>query len=110
MTLQETLTPRLTVRSTAAAAGDVTIRSTRWAGLRLNVDVEATGGGVTIDVRTSPADPNSSVITGSPKAVEGNGKVSVTVENGYLEGQAAVVVALTSGKVVAKQSVIIGEN
>jgi hypothetical protein len=110
MTLQETLTPRLTVRSTAAAAGDVTIRSTRWAGLRLNVDVEATGGGVTIDVRTSPADPNSSVIAGSPKAVEGNGKISVTVENGDLEGQAAVVVALHSGKVVAKHSVIIGEN
>lgn len=110
MTLQETLTPRLTVRSAAAATGDVTIRSTRWAGLRLNVEVEATGEGVTIDVRTSPADPNSSVIAGSPKAVEGSGKVSVTVENGDLEGQAAVVVALRSGKVVAKQSLIIGEN
>ena len=110
MTLQETLTPRLTVRSATAAAGDVTIRSTRWAGLRLNVEVEATGEGVTIDVRTSPADPNSSVIAGSPKAAEGSGKVSVTVENGDLEGQAAVVVALHSGKVVAKQSVIIGEN
>jgi hypothetical protein len=110
MTLQETLTPRLTVRETAAAVGDVTIRSTRWAGLRLNVEVEASGGGVTIDVRTSPADPNSSVIAGSPKAVEAAGKVSVTVENGDLEGQAAVVVAIHSGKVVAKQSVIIGEN
>jgi hypothetical protein len=110
MTLQETLTPRLTVRAAAAADGDVTIRSTRWAGLRLNVEVEAGGGGVTIDVRTSPADPNSSVITGSPKAVEGTDKVSVTVENGDLEGQAAVVVALHSGKVVAKRSVIIGEN
>ena len=110
MTLQETLTPRLTVRSAAAAAGDVTIRSTRWAGLRLNLEVDGTGEGVTIDVRTSPADPNSSVIAGSPKPVEGSGKVSVTVENGDLEGQAAVVVALHSGKVVAKQSVIIGEN
>lgn len=110
MTLQETLTPRLIVRATAAAAGDVTIRSTRWAGLRLNVEVDASGGGITIDVRTSPADPSSSVIAGSPKAVEGTGRVSVTVENGDLEGQAAVVVALHSGKVVAKQSVIIGEN
>lgn len=110
MTLQETLTPRLTVRGTAAAVGDVTIRSTRWAGLRLNVEVEASGGGVEIDVRTSPADPNSSVIVGSPKAVEAAGKVSVTVENGDLEGQAAVVVAIHSGKVIAKQSVIIGEN
>ena len=110
MTLQETLTPRLTVRATTAVVGDVTIRSTRWVGLRLNVEVEASGGGVTIDVRTSPADPTSSVITGSPKAVEGTGKVSVTVENGDLEGQAAVVVAIHSGKVVAKQSVIIGDN
>ena len=50
------------------------------------------------------------MIAGSPKPVEGSGKVSVTVENGDLEGQAAVVVALHSGKVVAKQSVIIGEN
>jgi hypothetical protein len=110
MTLQETLTPRLTVRSTANAISDVTIRSTRWAGLRLNVEVAATGGGVTIDVRLSPADPNSSVIASSPKALDGSAKASVTVENGDLEGQAAVVVALRSGKVVAQHPIIVGKN
>jgi hypothetical protein len=110
LTLQETLTPRLTVRRKGGGIGDVSIKSTRWVGLRLNVEVESSGGNVTIDIRTSPADPASSIIVGSPKSVEGTGKVSLTVENGDLEGNAGVVVALHSGMVVAKQSVIIGEN
>ena len=68
--------------------------------------------GVTVDVRTKPADGGSSVLGASQrsKALDEAGRISIVIENDDLLGAAAVVVVIRDGNVVTKQTVTIGDN
>lgn len=110
LSLQEALTPVLVLqRSSAAGPLNATIETLKWNGMRLNVHISGSVEQVTVDIRTRPADPNTSVIA-LPKPPDASGKVSLVVEKDDLIGQAAVLVVLADGVVLAKQAVTIGEN
>jgi hypothetical protein len=65
---------------------------------------------MTVDLRTKPADPASS-IAAAPKSVDAGGQVSLAVPDDSHEGEAAVVVLLaSSGSVLAQHPTIIGED
>lgn len=112
LSLQEVLTPVVTVTAAAHVAAVVRIAGVKWTGLRAQVQLEGNLAGVTIDVRTKPADAASSVLASSQrgKAPGEDGRLSIIVENDDLLGSAAVIVALRNGAPAAKQTVTIGDN
>ena len=113
LTLQEALTPLLTV--TATAGGEtvpVRIAAARWIGLRLRVQLDGPAAGLFLDLRAKPADPGSSLLAADQrlKPVEPDGKGALAVENDDLIGQAAMLVVVRDDQVIGKQPVTIGEN
>lgn len=112
LSLQETLTAFLTVTAPSAATGGTLIANVKWSGLRAQMQIEGDTSGVTVDVRTKPADAGSSLLSASQrsKTLDDAGRISVVIENDDLLGTAAVVVAIRDGNVVAKQTVTIGDN
>jgi hypothetical protein len=84
----------------------------KWSGLRVQIQIEGNISGVTVDVRTRPADAGSSLLNASQrsKTVDDAGRISVVIENDDLLGTAAVIVAVRDAGVVAKQTVTIGDN
>jgi hypothetical protein len=113
LSLQEALTPCLTVTVEASAAGrEVRIGSFKWVGLRLRVTLEGASEDLAVDLRTKPADANSSVISEDQrlKAPDAAGQVSLRVDNDSLIGSAAVLIVLLRDQVILKQPVTIGED
>ena len=106
---QECVVPMLTIfRSAAATAQIVTISSVIWRGLRCSVSVEGSGPGVSVDLRTRAADAGTSISTGA-KTVNEQGAVSLPVPGDDRNGEAAVVVVLsTDGNVLAQSATIVG--
>ena len=85
-----------------------TITDVQWRGQRCRIEVDPAEATLQVDIRTSPNSAASSIIN-SPRNIEDNGKVSVLVENEDLQGSAAVVVVLDSrGRIVGKESTIVG--
>ena len=112
LTLQETLLPVLTVKAAGEETAPVRIASARWVGLRLRVQLEGAAAGLTLDLRTRPADPGSSLLAPEQrlKPVDAEGKTALTVEDGDRIGQVAVLVVVKDNQVICKQAVTIGEN
>jgi hypothetical protein len=79
-----------------------------WKGLKCRVTIEPVVSGLQVDLRNKPNDPTSSITRGG-KALEGNGTVTLFVEDEDLEGtMVAVVVCSEAGRVIAKQSTTVG--
>lgn len=112
LTLQEALVPQLTVKRGAVTGAAVRIEATRWSGLRLHVQLTAADPEASVDVRSKPADADSSMLSMEQrsKAPGADGRVSVQVEDDELIGHAAVVVVVRGGQVIDKKSVTIGEE
>ena len=68
--------------------------------------------GLEVDIRTKPADATSSVLGSEQRAKtpDSQGKLSLVIADDERVGEAAVVVLVLNGQVVAKQAVTIGEN
>jgi hypothetical protein len=112
MSLQETITPVIRILPNRAAQTSVArLIGCKWTGLRLQVHVENPGD-CTLDIRTKSADANTSVLSDTQKlkTVGTDGTVSLVVEDDSCMGRSAVLVAVSGGTVVAKQSITIGEN
>lgn len=110
LSLQECLTLELNVSSRVSKASAVSIefKYIDWNGLRCYVTAEGKSSGLTLDIRTQPGDPSSSVVK-SVKPLKENGKSSVVVENEELEGTSATIVLLNSdGDLVAQTDTSIG--
>jgi hypothetical protein len=107
LTLQECLIPIVTViRKTSSASA--TIKEHAWRGLRCKVTIAGDGCGMTVDIRTKPADPGSTIVHGG-KSVDGENSASLMVEDGDLIGSAAVLVLIDqNGTVIAKIPTSIG--
>lgn len=113
LSLQEALTPVLTVTGGVLPEGDgVSIASAKWLGLRLQVTLEGTCSDVALDLRTNTDDPSSSVLPAERRmrAPDADGKVSLLVDRDELMGQAAVLVVVRRGKTICKRPVAIGED
>jgi hypothetical protein len=112
LSLQENLTAFVTVSAPSPVVGGIRIANVKWSGLRVQIQIEGNISGVTVDVRTRPADAGSSLLNASQrsKTVDDAGRISVVIENDDLLGTAAVIVAVRDAGVVAKQTVTIGDN
>jgi len=111
LTLQEALTPFLTVSAgKAATAQTVKLESLRWVNLRLQVQLSGNWDGVNVDIRTKAADGASSLLPKDslPKGPDDAGKVSLAIEDADRLGESAAVVVVREGQVIAKQTVTVG--
>lgn len=111
LSFQECLTLQLAVSRTGGQESEpVQITDISWHGLRCRVAADGPCAGLMLDLRSSPADPASSLAMGA-KPVREDGKASVVVEDDQREGQEAWLVLVTaSGQPVAQEKVCIGRN
>ncbi len=109
ISLQECLIPDLLVEpSENGSSVKVTISDIQWRGQRVRLQVDPTDSSLRVDLRTSPNSTASSIAVEVCEP-ESDGKASLLVENEDLAGSAAVVVVLDArGRIVGKQSTIVG--
>ena len=112
LSVQEALRPILTVTGSGGAGSPVEITRVKWAGLRLKVQLKGGYEGVTLDIRGKAADAASTLLgpDSLPKPPASDGNAALLVEQDDSEGQAAFLVVIRNGQVVAKQQVTVGEN
>jgi hypothetical protein len=110
LSLQEALTPVLTVTACQPPVEAVQVGSAEWKGLRLRVQLQGGYAGTVLDIRTKPADAGSTLLGPGhgPKAPDADGRVSLVVEDDSLAGTSALLVVLREGQVVAKLPLLIG--
>ena len=108
LSLQESLVPVLRVSPGArAAAVRIAVTDVAWVGLRCRVRLSATRPEWTVGLRTRVNEAASSV--SRPGRVDDQGAASMLVADDTLEGAPAAVVVLDAdGRVIARQSTIIG--
>jgi hypothetical protein len=105
LSVQECVIPVLTV-SRKVETVTAAIKSVSWVGLRCKVKAVGASG-LKADIRTKPADSNSSIAF-EVKTLDGGGQTTLLVSDDH-EGLAAIVVILDeSARVVAKQPTTIG--
>jgi hypothetical protein len=114
LTLQEALTLCIEVKPGDAAGGEpATIESVKWAGLRLKIVVSPADSDLRADIRGKAADAASTKLslggTQADKGPDEEGRMTLLADDTYV-GDAAVLVILRAGQVVAKQSITIGED
>lgn len=104
---QECVTPVLIVEPATAPTGAVHIESLKWTGQRCRIDVSPSNAAVTIEIRTQPGDPGSTVA--GPKEPS-EGELRLLVDEATAEEGATVhVVALDgAGAVVAQRATTVG--
>ncbi len=110
LSLQESLVLELLVTSGEAKTSGASVEITDlvWKFQRCNVAVDGQFEGLSVDLRTQPGNPESSVIM-SAKPLKENGTASVVVDNEDLEGKEATLVLLDDeGKLVAQVATVIG--
>jgi hypothetical protein len=107
VSLQECLIPDLTLTSTTTTPPvSVKVVSIQWLGLRCRVTLQSGASDITVDLRTKPNDPGSTVTM--PKKVDADGKVGLLVEDDNLEGTMVSLVLLdASGRVIGKEATTI---
>jgi hypothetical protein len=111
LSLQECLTLQLVVSASAGGlAAMVQITDVSWRGLRCKVATEGQVAGLSLDLRTQPGNPSSSVVMGV-KPFKDDGTCSVVVENEELEGQeVAIVVIDDSGQLAVEDRTVVGKE
>ena len=108
LSIQECLTPILDIINTSNDTSNVkaAISGVKWLGLTCKVEVD-TDGEVYACLRTSPADASSDI---SKQKLVKNGKCTLMVEDDY-EGTGAVLVLVDStGELLAKKPMIVGDE
>ena len=111
ISLQECLIADLTVRpADDGGASTASIIDVRWLRLRCRATVEPADTTLSVDLRTKPAMPTSTIAV-STKQLDANGRAGLVVEDEDLAGSAAVLVVIDAkGKVLAKQMTTVGGN
>ncbi len=112
ISLQECVTPIIELRSTQKSRGPVasaSINAATWSGLRLKVKIQFQGEGLRFDLRTRPADTSSSVADGG-KELPANGEGSLVVDDSHEGSTATLVICDSSGQVIARKPLTIGDH
>jgi hypothetical protein len=108
VSLQECLIPDMTLTSgTTSSPTAVQVASIQWSGLRCRVTLESGASDISVDLRTKPNDPGSTITT--PRKVEADGRVGLLVADETLEGMTVSVVLLdAAGRVIDKAATTVG--
>jgi len=109
LSIQECLIPDLLIEPAGpASAGAASIGDVQWLGMRCRVLVAPADTSLTIDIRTKPQDPSSSIAS-STKSLDVEGKAGLIVADDGLSGTAAVLVVLDSaGRVIGRKPTTVG--
>jgi hypothetical protein len=108
ISLQECVTPVLTVTKGDGGSASARIIDVSWVNLRCRVVVEAAPAGAAVDVRVNAGDAGSSVTTRS-KAVEGSDEGAVLVGDDTLEGRDVYAVLVSAdGAILSQKSTRVG--
>ncbi len=107
---QECVTPVITVtRVGAETAKELTVSSVSWSGLRCKVAVVGAPEGAEVDLRTEPANSDSTIAAGG-KRLDEAGEASMLVEDDSLLGQLAYLVVLgADGSLLLQSEIKVGE-
>ncbi|MBV9280026.1 MAG: BREX-1 system phosphatase PglZ type B, partial [Chloroflexi bacterium] len=100
---QECVAPVITVGRREGAAQGVSIETIAWKGLRCVVTLEGGSADMTVDLRTRPRDPGTSLVT-SPKSPRADGTVSLLVPDDSREGEAAMVAVISADGTILHQA------
>jgi hypothetical protein len=95
---QETIVPHIIAGT--AVSSSVRIEDITWKGMRCRVSGEGSTTGLTVDIRTKPADPGSSVA--GPKPWSADGTALVVADDGLIGSSAYVVIINAAGSVIAQ--------
>jgi hypothetical protein len=107
VSLQECVTPVITVRAAAAPRGPVTLGAA-WRGLWLDVTVSGAPTGATVDVRYKAGDAASSLLS-APAAIGSDLTAHVLItDDDALDRLAFLVILDGAGHVIAQANVTIG--
>jgi hypothetical protein len=110
ISLQECLTLEIEVSPGATHTPRIIpeITDIVWKGLRCTVAVDSVFEGLSVDIRTQPGNPSSSIVL-SPKSLDENGKASVIIENEDIEGAESTIVLINQkGELVTQVETIVG--
>lgn len=108
LSLQECVTPVITVTCGDSASAPVQIEAVRWTGLRCRIDYGPADAEVVAEIRIRPADSSSAV--GGPKSPTEPGEVKVLVdEEQAADGEIAWIVLLDeNGGLLAQTQTTVG--
>jgi hypothetical protein len=108
LSLQECLLMEIVVSSDGKPAEEsISIKDISWKRLRCFVSVEGPTLGLAIDLRTEPANPQSSIVS-SAKKIEDKESTSIVVSDPDLEGNPAYVVVLKDNEIIVQCLTTIG--
>jgi hypothetical protein len=115
LTLQEALTLHIEITASGNQNdAKVTITGTKWMGLRLRIEVTPSDASLRADIRRKAADASSSILGADDghqnKGPDGDGRLSLFVEDDAMSGEAAILVIIRNGQVIAKKNLIIAED
>jgi hypothetical protein len=115
LTLQEALTLQIEITSGGKQeSSGVKITATKWVGLKLRIEISPADSELRADIRTKAADASSSILSieerHKNKGPDSEGRLGLFVENDSLSGQAAILVILQNGQVIAKKNLTIAED
>ena len=102
VSLQEMVTPVLRISAGSRPARSARIVDAKWTGAKCRVSVEGAGSGVRVDLRTSQADPSTSLLADKlSRETTADGKVTIFLEDDATIGQQAEIVLIDpSGQVI----------
>ena len=106
LSFQECFTLRLNVTAGSKTESQqaINISDVAWKGMRCKVAVEGDATGLSLDLRTKPGNPSSSVVMGV-KPFKKDGTSSVVVDNEDLEGQEVTIVIIDNdGHLIAQHT------
>jgi hypothetical protein len=110
LSLQECLTLHLTISpgEMDQASANIEFTDVVWKGLRCTIALEGDFSGLSLDIRSQPGNPDTSLVVGLKK-LKSNGTASVVVEDESLEGSAATIVLIDRhGSLAAQKTTKIG--
>ncbi len=102
VSLQELVTPVLRISTALAPGGAARLVDAKWTGAKCRVSAGGESAGMRVDIRTSQADANTSLLTDKhAREITTDGKVTVFLEDDADIGKQAEVVLLdASGQVI----------
>lgn len=111
VSLQEMVTPVLRVKAAKSAGGTARLLEAKWQNARCRISVGGNCVGVRVDVRTSQADPDTSLLTDKQaRETTSDGKVTVFLDDVSDIGRTAEIVLLdANGQVVHALPTTLGE-
>jgi len=111
VSLQEMVTPRLSITASQPTSSAARITEAKWTGAKCRVSMSGNCDGVLVDLRTSLSDPASSLLADKQaRETTTDGKVTIFLEDDRDIGRQAEIVLLgQSGQVIHSLATTLGE-